>query len=79
MIVVKVNAVTINRRKQILDGRSQYRYVYDNLAIVSDGYRVSSSATAAIVNAAWEDMRILWDENNFMGESDEGESAGWQS
>ena len=47
----------------ILDGRSQNRYVYDNLAIVSDRYRVSSRATAAIVNAALEDMRILRDEN----------------
>ena len=46
-----------------MDGRSQNRYVYDNLAIVSDRYRVSSHATAAIVNAALEDMRILRDEN----------------
>ena len=47
----------------VLDGRSQNRYVYDNLVIVSDRYRVSSRATAAIVNAALEDMRILRDEN----------------
>ena len=47
----------------ILDGRSQNHYVYDNLAIVSDRYRVSSRATAAIVNAALEDMKILRDEN----------------
>ena len=39
----------------ILDGRSQNRYVYDNLAIIPDRYRVSSRATAAIVNAALED------------------------
>ena len=42
----------------ILDGRSQNRFVYDNLAIVSVRYRVNSRATAAIVNAASEDMRI---------------------
>ena len=42
----------------ILDGRSPNRYVYYNLAIVSDRYRVSSR-----VNAAMEDMRILRDEN----------------
>ena len=47
----------------ILDGRSQNCYVYDNLAIVSDRYRVSSCATAAIVIAVLEDMRILRDEN----------------
>ena len=47
----------------ILDGRSQNRYVYDNQAVVSDRYRVSSHATAAIVNAVLEDMRILRDEN----------------
>ena len=50
----------------ILDGRSQNRYVYDNLAkvaIVSVRYRVSSRATAAIVNAVLEDMRILRDES----------------
>ena len=47
----------------ILDGRSQNRYVSDNLAIVSDRYCVCRRATAAIVIAALEDMRILWDEN----------------
>ena len=46
----------------ILDRRSQNCYVY-NLAIVSDHYRVSSRAIAAIVNAALEDMRIFGDEN----------------
>ena len=46
-----------------LDGRSQNRYVCNNPAIVSDRYRVSSRATAAIVNAALEDMRILRDKN----------------
>ena len=46
-----------------MDGRSENRYVYDNLAMVPDRYRVSSRATAAIVNAALEDMRILQYEN----------------
>ena len=47
----------------ILDGRSQNCYVYGNQAIVSDRYRLSSRATAAIVNAALEVMRILRVEN----------------
>ena len=46
-----------------MNERSQNRYVYDNQAIVSDRYRVSSRATATIVNAALEDTKFLWDEN----------------
>ena len=48
-----------------MDGRSQNRYVYANIAIVSDRNRVSSHTAAAIVNAALEDIKILQDENKF--------------
>ena len=46
-----------------LESKCQNRYSYDHLAIVSDRYRISSRATAAIVNAALQDMGILSDEN----------------
>ena len=46
-----------------LEENQQNRFTYDKLAIVSDRYQVSSRGTAAIVNAALEDMGLLNDSN----------------
>ena len=42
-----------------LESKCQNRYSSDQLAIASGCYRVSRRATAAIVNAALQDMRFL--------------------
>ena len=46
-----------------LESKCQNRYSYDQLAILSHRYRVINRATAAIVNAALQDMGHLTDEN----------------
>ena len=46
-----------------VESKCQNRYSYDQLAIASDRYLVSSRATAAIVNAALQDMGLLTDES----------------
>ena len=46
-----------------LKSKYQNRYSYDQPAIVSDRYRVSSRASAATANAALQDTEILADEN----------------
>ena len=46
-----------------MEENQQNRFSYAKLAIVSDRYQVSSRDTAAIVNAALEDMGLLNDSN----------------